>query len=100
MAETTQPDPVLLQLTRLTQLIESQNARLETLERGNIGVTGKAVNAQPAGVGASSRSGDPPPGNDRGIGESTSQSHSAGQTGDYNALTSQQLVTLPRCVLS
>ena len=78
MAETT-IDPVLLQLARLTQLIESQNARLDNLERNNSG----------EGVGAPSRSGIPPPGNDPGIGESTGQPQSAGQTRDYNALTSQ-----------
>ena len=40
MAEGTNPDPVLAQLAILTQLVESQNARLDNLERGHTGATG------------------------------------------------------------
>ena len=89
MAEDNSSNPVLAQLTLLTQLIESQNARLERLERVNDGAVGQAVNASPARVGTSSRSGDPPPGNNPGTGDSTGQSHSAGQTRDINVHTSR-----------
>ena len=89
MAEGTNPDPVLAQLAILTQLIESQNARLDNLERGNAGATGQDVNAHPAGVGDPSRSDNPPLGNNPGIGESTGPPQPAELARGDNALTSQ-----------
>ena len=89
MADQNVPNPVLDQLAILTRLIESQNARLERLEQVNTGATGFAVNAIPAGVGGSSRSGNPHPEDNPGTGESTKQSQYAGQTRDNNVLASQ-----------
>ena len=91
MAEGTNPDPVLAQLAILTQLMESQNARLDNLERGNTGATGQDVNARPAGVGDLSRSDNPPLGNDPGIGESTGLPQPVEPARGPNALTSQYI---------
>ena len=89
MAEGTNPDPVLAQLVLLTQLVESQNARLDNLERGNIGATGQEANVHPARVGDLSRSDNAPLGNDPGIGESTGLPQPHEQARIHNALTSQ-----------
>ena len=90
MADTNITDPVLAQLVRLTQLLESLNARLETLERITPGV----------GVGESSRSEDSPPRNDPGTRELPDRSQSTEQTRDDNARSSQQhLVISPLACL-
>ena len=90
MSEGNTSDPVLAQLTILTQLIQSQSARLDKLEMVNTGVAGNATDVNPAGVGDTSRSDETPPGNGPGMRDGAEQSQSEEQTRDKNNALSFQ----------